>query len=134
MSILDWIQGSTLSLTLDDLAKACSLRSILHTNCPTIVCYRHHVSTSVLLIFRGRVPTTTCGMAPCIRYPVRINVSFVSTLVYKPCRKVCACYSITFLNPTPVFDWCALRFRSKNKDHKNTCFRKIELCLLFKSY
>ena len=28
--------------------------------------------------------------------------------------KVCECYSGTFLKGTPIFDWCVVRWRSKN--------------------
>ena len=38
------------------------------------------------------------------------------------------CYSITFLNWTPIFDWCVSRWGSKNKHHKGICFKEICVC------
>lgn len=41
--------------------------------------------------------------------------------------KVSGCYSITFLNRTPICDWCVLRWRLKNKHHTDTYLEEIRL-------
>ena len=38
-------------------------------------------------------------------------------------------YSIIFLNRTPIFDWCVVRWGSRNKHHKDTYLKDIRLCL-----
>ena len=32
-----------------------------------------------------------------------------------------------FLNRTPIFDWCAVRQESKNKQNKDTCSKRLDL-------
>ena len=39
----------------------------------------------------------------------------------------CGCYIVTFLF-SPTFDWCVVRWGSKEQNHKNTCFEEVELC------
>ena len=43
--------------------------------------------------------------------------------------KVSGCYSVTFLNRTPICDWCVVRWRLKNKTHADTYLEQIRLCL-----
>ena len=31
------------------------------------------------------------------------------------------------LNHTPIFDWCVVQQESKNKHHKDTCFKEVGL-------
>ena len=33
-------------------------------------------------------------------------------------------YLVTFLNQTPIFDWCVVRGRSKNKHHKRHVLKR----------
>ena len=42
---------------------------------------------------------------------------------------VCRCHSCISLNWTPIFDWCVVQWGSKNKHHKGTCLKAIELSL-----
>ena len=37
--------------------------------------------------------------------------------------EVCGCYSVTFLNWAPIFDWCVFKWKSKNKHHD-----KVDVC------
>ena len=37
--------------------------------------------------------------------------------------------TLTFLNGTPTFDCCVIRWGSKNKHHKNTCLKRSGLYL-----
>ena len=46
-------------------------------------------------------------------------------------RKVCGCYSVVFLNQTPIFDWYTVMWGSKNKHYKGTCLKEIGLHLQF---
>ena len=41
--------------------------------------------------------------------------------------QVCRCYSIAFLNRTLMFNWCVVRWGSKNKHHKIACIKEIGL-------
>ena len=53
----------------------------------------------------------------------------LSSVISHP-SKVCGCYSVTFLNWTPVFHWCVVRCGSKNKHYKDgTCLKEIGICL-----
>ena len=45
------------------------------------------------------------------------------------CCKVSGCYSVIILHQTPIFDWCVVRWGSKNKCYKDTCLEEIKLCL-----
>jgi hypothetical protein len=48
--------------------------------------------------------------------------------------KVCGCYLVTFfLNRTSIFDWSVGWRASKNKHHKDSCFKEIESSV-FKFY
>ena len=40
-------------------------------------------------------------------------------------NKVCGCYLVTFLNQTAIFDWCVVRWGSRNNHHKDTCFKRV---------
>ena len=42
-------------------------------------------------------------------------------------NKACECYLVTVLNRTPIFESCASRSGSKNKHHKDTCLKEIDL-------
>ena len=33
-------------------------------------------------------------------------------------------YLATFLNQSPIFEWCGARHESKNKQYTNTCLKK----------
>ena len=39
--------------------------------------------------------------------------------------KVCGCYPVTFLDRTPLLDWCVVRSGSKNKHQKDTCLQEV---------
>lgn len=43
------------------------------------------------------------------------NKDKVKILYLNLSRKQCRCYSLTFLNHTPKFDWCVVRWGSENK-------------------
>ena len=43
--------------------------------------------------------------------------------------KVCRCYSSIFLDQTPMFERCVVRYGSKNTHHKNMCLKEITLRL-----
>ena len=47
--------------------------------------------------------------------------------------KVCECYLVTVLNWTPIFESCAIRTGSKNKHHKDTCLKEIDLHVISNS-
>ena len=44
-------------------------------------------------------------------------------------HKACGWYFVTFLIGHLYFGWCVVRWVSKNKHHKNTCFKEIGLRL-----
>ena len=46
-------------------------------------------------------------------------------------QKVCGCYSVSFLSQTPIFGRCTVRWGSKNKHYKGTCWKEIGLHLQF---
>ena len=47
-------------------------------------------------------------------------------------NKVCGCYLVTFLNQTAIFDWCVVRWGSRNNHHKDTCFKRVRTSYVFK--
>jgi hypothetical protein len=56
-----------------------------------------------------------------------IHQTISSRCMWKNPCKVCGCYSATFLNRTPVFDWCVVWQGSKNKHHRDTFLKEIGL-------
>ena len=50
----------------------------------------------------------------------RIKIAEVTGGYCMP-HKVCRCYSVSFFNWRPIFDWCVVRWGSKNKHHIHTC-------------
>ena len=58
----------------------------------------------------------------------RIKIAEVTGGYCMP-HKVRRCYSVNFLNWRPIFDWCVVRWASKNKHHKHTCSKEIGLHL-----
>ena len=55
--------------------------------------------------------------------------SLVRFMYFPTHHQVCVRSSLTLLNRTPTFDWCAVRWGSKNKHHKDTCSKEVELRL-----
>ena len=48
-----------------------------------------------------------------------------------PSHKVHMCHLITFVVLTPIFVWYVIRQGSKNKHHKDRCFKEVRLRLQF---
>ena len=65
----------------------------------------------------------------CLRGP--LNYSSDSLHAWLP--KACGWYLVTYLNHTPMFDWCVVGWGSKYKRHKDTCLKEIGLHLQISS-
>ena len=79
----------------------------------------------------------TCFSSVTLGYLKRKCVSVSRRRISKTLKsnilnKVCGCYLVTFLNQTAIFDWCVVRWGSRNNHHKDTCFKRVRTSYVFK--
>ena len=57
------------------------------------------------------------------------GLAAIVTVLTHLTRPHVGCCSVTFVDRTPIFDWCVVRRGSKNKHHEDTCSEEIGLRL-----
>ena len=133
--VLVWMQHITLFKhcpTLDwqvNLVMGAHTHAIAFTICKNVTLIKDPKSTQTII--------TSFHFPPYFLSKKGQQNEFYGSLIQRPnlvhgvgCAhiKVCGRHSIKFFNRTPIFDWCVVRWGSRNKQHKGTCSKGIGLC------